>query len=203
VEDAARREKYRVAMRVVADHIRTIAFAIADGVSPGNVGRGYVIRRILRRAVRYGYQTLGMTSPFLFKLVEPLCAKMGRSFPELNRNRAYIEQAIRAEEEGFLETLGTGLGFFEQVAPYLKAPERLEELDADTRTLDLLSKAYGDPGHGEMTEQFRASAAQGRVPGHLAFLLHDTYGFPVDLTQLMAREEGLSVDMEGYASLRL
>ena len=96
-------------MRVVADHVRTLAFAIADGASPSNTGRGYVIRRILRRAVRFGYQALGFREPFLCKLVEPLKEKMGGQFPELGERQDYIERTIRAEEEGFLRTLGTGV----------------------------------------------------------------------------------------------
>ncbi len=104
--------KIRIAMRVVADHVRTLAFAIADGASPSNTGRGYVIRRILRRAVRFGYQALGFREPFLWKLVEPLKEKMGGQFPELGERQDYIERTIRAEEEGFLRTLETGLRAF-------------------------------------------------------------------------------------------
>ncbi|GIV59239.1 MAG: alanine--tRNA ligase [Rhodothermaceae bacterium] len=209
--EPAEREKVRVAMRVIADHIRAIAFAIADGVVPGNAGRGYVIRRILRRAVRYGYQTLGLHEPFLYRLVAPLEAKMGDTFPELARERAYIERVIRAEEESFLETLGTGLAFFERLTPYIhafatasdgQAASVRERLEADRATLDLLQKAYVNAGSRDaLIEAFAATAAARRIPGEVAFLLHDTYGFPVDLTQLMAREERLGVDMQRYQEL--
>jgi len=214
VKNEIEHERIRIAMRVVADHIRTIAFATADGASPGNTGRGYVIRRILRRAVRYGYQTLGFREPFLYKLVEPLVGKMGASFPELDRNREFIERVIRAEEENFLETLGTGISFFERIVPYLKeisgteemsengeVREALSELKSDRQTLDLLQKAYAGASEENLLDRFSEAAAQRVMPGEVAFLLHDTYGFPIDLTQLMAREEGLGVDMEGYNTL--
>ncbi len=200
--DEAEREKIRIAMRVVADHVRTCAFAIADGVIPGNVGQGYVIRRILRRAVRYGYQTLGMRTPFLYQLVAPLKDKMGGGFDELVRREDYIQRVIKAEEESFLETLGTGIQFFERIAPYVKAStsnEPFSSLKTDSQALDLLQKAYPEvEGREDLINQFAQVAAQKKIPGEVAFLLHDTYGFPVDLTQLMAREEGLGVDMKRY-----
>jgi len=201
VEDDADRRRIRVAMRVVADHVRTISFAIADGVMPGNTGRGYVIRRILRRAVRYGYQTLALDKPFIFSLVDTLVEKMGGSFPELAHHRDYIVRVIRAEEDSFLETLGTGLKIFEHIKPYLIVDGRATkaELNADRQTSGLLEKAYGHiPG---FQDRFIETATAGQVAGEIAFLLHDTYGFPVDLTQLMAREEGLGVDMSRYNEL--
>ncbi len=217
VASETEREKIRVAMRVIADHVRAAAFAVADGVMPGNVGRGYVIRRILRRAVRYGYQTLGFREPFLYKLVAPLKEKMAKSFPELARQQEYIERVLRAEEEGFLETLGTGLSFFERITPYVKQLAGLEELPGpngqqldevlgelktDRQTLDLLEKAYVDADDREtILDRFSGAAARREMPGEVAFLLHDTYGFPVDLTELMAREEGLGVDMAAYEKL--
>jgi alanyl-tRNA synthetase len=209
VADERERERIRVALRVVADHVRAIAFAIADGVVPGPAGRGYVIRRLLRRAVRYGYQTLGFREPFLYRLVEPLAHKMGRVFPEIEQHRSYVERVIRAEEESFLATLGTGLAFFERLLPYLKAvaagrsPEAVRaELLRDGAALDLLQKAYVETSDRlTIVEAFLKSAAEKNVPGELAFLLHDTYGFPIDLTQLMAREEGLGVDMVRYEAL--
>ena len=211
LDDDAEREKVRIALRVVADHIRAIAFAIADGVMPGNVGRGYVIRRILRRAVRYGYQTLGLREPFLHTLVEPLKEKMGGQFDELAGQQPYIEQAIRSEEESFLQTLGTGLDFFDRIAPYVVdftqkdgevVDELMGELQSDSKAMDLLDKAYVDhDGRSEILRAFARVARDGEVPGEVAFLLHDTYGFPIDLTQLMAREEGLAVNMERYEEL--
>ncbi|NBC01493.1 MAG: alanine--tRNA ligase [Bacteroidetes bacterium] len=206
IAEAKERERVRIALRVVADHIRTCSFAIADGVMPGNSGRGYVIRRILRRAVRYGYQTLGFRAPFLHKLVGVLLVKMGQSFPELIERESYITRVIRSEEESFLETLGTGIDFFEQIVPHAKqiatqdasaAPQ--EALRKDRAAMDLLEKAFVDTDdHEAMVARFAAHAAQGQIPGAVAFLLHDTYGFPVDLTELMAREEGLSLDRQGY-----
>ncbi|HEX7070394.1 MAG TPA: alanine--tRNA ligase, partial [Rhodothermales bacterium] len=215
VQDATERERVRVAMRVVADHVRACAFTVADGVMPGNVGRGYVIRRILRRAVRYGYQTLGFREPFLNRLIEPLREKMGATFPELKERQAFIERVIRSEEENFLETLGTGITFFERIVPYVqrlagaeetaeKAGELqsvLDSLRADRQAMDLLEKAYPGLKPDQIVDQFSSAAARREVPGEVAFLLHDTFGFPVDLTELMAREESLGVDMARYADL--
>jgi alanyl-tRNA synthetase len=211
IDDEAEREKARIALRVVADHIRAIAFAISDGVMPGNTGRGYVIRRILRRAVRYGYQTLGLNEPFLHRLLDPLAEKMGGQFEGLVEQKDYIQQAIRSEEESFLKTLGTGIDFFERVVPYVESlsgkdgevtDEILGDLQQDRRAMDLLEKAYVDADDmSEILRSFASVAREEAVPGQVAFLLHDTYGFPVDLTQLMARERGLDVDMEGYEEL--
>ncbi len=193
-------DRIRVALRVIADHVRTIAFAIADGVMPGNTGRGYVIRRILRRAVRYGYQTLGLQEPFLYKAAGTVVDMMGTVFPELERGRDYLIRVTKAEEESFLETLGTGLAFFERLLPFVKAgPEAdVAALKADGKATDLLSKAYPDLDKAGQLKRFGAAIADGNLPGEVAFLLHDTYGFPVDLTQLMAREEGIGVEMTGY-----
>lgn len=148
-----------VAMRVIADHIRTLSFAIADGAHPGNEGRGYVLRRILRRAARYA-RNLGLTEPVLWKHVGILCETMGDVFPELVERRDIIERIIRAEEESFLATLDRGL-------------QRFDALDTPN----------------------------GVVRGADAFELYDTFGFPLDLTQLIARERGLQVDEEGYTTL--
>ena len=207
-------ERLRIAMRVVADHVRAVAFAVADGASPGNTGRGYVIRRILRRAVRYGYQALGFREPFLWRLVGPLAGKMEAAFPELRERQEYIERTIRAEEEGFLRTLGTGIELFEAVVPYLKevqvTPEdertdtlgRIEAaMRGDGAAMDLLGKAYAGQPRQEALASFAEAGRSGRVPGEIVFLLHDTYGFPADLTALMAREEGLTVDETRFDEL--
>jgi alanyl-tRNA synthetase len=211
IEDEHEHERVRIALRVVADHIRAIAFAISDGVMPSNEGRGYVIRRILRRAVRYGYQTLALDEPFLYRLVDPLVEKMGGQFDGLAEQQDYIEQAIRSEEESFLETLGTGIEFFERVAPYVTSFQEkdgevtdrlLGDLQGDARAMDLLEKAYVDiDDQSQILRSFARTARNGTLPGEVAFLLHDTYGFPIDLTQLMARERDLAVDMEGYEAL--
>ena len=151
-----------VAMRVIADHIRAISFSIADGQLPGNVKAGYVIRRILRRAVRYGYTFLGLAEPFLCRLVPQLVEDMGEAYPELVSQQKLIESVIREEEMAFLRTLDRGIKFLNE---YMSA----HNADAD--------KA---------------------VSGVDAFTLYDTYGFPIDLTQLIASENGFNVDMDGF-----
>ncbi len=209
IENKDEHEKVRIALRVIADHIRTCTFAIADGVMPGNTGRGYVIRRILRRAVRYGYQTLSFREPFMHSLVPVLLEKMGETFPELVEREQYIRRVIKSEEESFLETLGTGINIFERITPHVKrlaesaggdgAAGDFRSLRDDPQAMDLLQKAFVDTDdRAQMVESFAQAAQQAQVPGEIAFLLHDTYGFPIDLTRLMAREEGLSVDEEGY-----
>ena len=145
-------------LRVIADHIRACAFLIVDGVLPSNEGRGYVLRRIIRRALRHGWM-LGVRQPFFHKLVETLDALMGEAYPVLRDGRATAERALLAEEERFAETLDSGMKIFEDVA---------------SRVDDKV------------------------IPGADAFRLYDTYGFPLDLTQDMARERGMSVDVAGF-----
>ena len=154
-------EKTEVAMRVIADHIRAIAFSIADGQLPSNVKAGYVIRRILRRAVRYGYTFLGFDEPFLCSLVPQLVADMGEAYPEIAKQQKLIESVIREEEMSFLRTLDRGIRLMD----------------------DYIAK----------------NAATKTIPGEDAFILYDTYGFPIDLTELIASEKGYTVDMEGFA----
>jgi alanyl-tRNA synthetase len=149
-----------VAMRVSADHLRAVAFAIADGELPSNNKAGYVIRRILRRAIRYGYTFLDFREPFVYKLVPVLAGTMGDAFPELKARQDLITRVIQEEEQTFLRTLSLGIQKFDQYVESLPG---------------------GKP-----------------VDGVFAFELFDTYGFPVDLTRLMAREKGLDVDMEGF-----
>ena len=151
--------KESIAFRVIADHIRTLSFSIADGILPGNNGRNYVLRRILRRAVRYG-RTLGLEKPFLSQLVDTLAAEMGRVFPEIVGRSATIKEVLLREETSFNETLDRGLELFDKEV-----------------------------------------AATGKVSGDFAFKLYDTYGFPIDLTALMARERGLTVDTERFEAL--
>ncbi|MEZ4696125.1 MAG: alanine--tRNA ligase [Rhodothermales bacterium] len=213
--EAEESERARIAMRVIADHARAVSFAISDGVLPGNGGRGYVIRRILRRAIRYGYQTLGFTAPFMDRLLDVIVEQMGSQFPELTKNRDYVARVIRSEEESFLETLGTGITFFERIVPYVSAgsdsdlSDSVATLSADKGTLEILRNAYGDVAGGAdrassgraIASAFLGSAKEGLIPGEVAFLLHDTYGFPVDLTQQMAREAGVGVEMGRYEAL--
>ena len=151
-------EKGDIAMRVIADHLRAISFAIADGQLPSNTGAGYVIRRILRRAVRYGYSFLDLNEPFMHSLVAVLVQQMGDQFPELKKQQGLIESVMLEEEKAFLRTLEQGT-------------KRLEQVLAETK---------------------------GTIPGDKAFELLDTFGFPIDLTQLMAREQGRDVDMKGF-----
>src|SRR6184192_2376342 len=162
------REKIDVAFRVIADHIRALSFAIADGIIPSNEGRGYVLRRILRRAVRYG-RTLGFHEPFFFKLVDVLAKTMGDVFPEVRSKQKTIKETIRREEEGFNKTLDEGLTMFDRAMQF-----------------DI-----------EMTK----AGVPREISGEIAFKLYDTYGFPLDLTELMARERGLAVDVVGFEKL--
>ena len=149
-----------VAMRVIADHIRAISFSIADGQLPSNVKAGYVIRRILRRAVRYGYTFLGFTEPFLCRLLPQLIEDMGEAYPELKAQQKLIESVIREEELAFLRTLDRGIKLLD----------------------DYMAK----------------NAATKVLPGTDAFVLYDTFGFPIDLTELIAGEKGYKVDLEGF-----
>lgn len=155
-------EKVDVAFRVIGDHIRTLSFSIADGIQPGNTDRNYVLRRILRRAVRFG-RTLGFQEPFFYKLVDVLAETMSDAFPELGQRRVLVQSTIRAEEESFNKTLDRGIELFH------------EEVN----------------GLGECKE----------LTGSFAFKLYDTYGFPLDLTELIAKESGLTVDKNGFHKL--
>jgi alanyl-tRNA synthetase len=157
-------EANKTPMRVIADHIRTLSFAIADGAVPGNEGRGYVLRRILRRAARYG-RKLELNKPFMFKLVDVLSATMGDVFPELIEKQEYVKKIIKAEEESFNATLDRGIELFEQIT---------KKLNKEGKKL---------------------------IPGEELFRLYDTYGFPVDLTNVMAKEKGFEIDEEKFTEL--
>ena len=193
-EASADGKRTRVAMRVVADHVRTLAFAIADGASPSNTGRGYVIRRILRRAVRYGYQGLGLREPFLHALLPTLAESMGDAFPELRETLPTAQAIVKGEEEAFLRTLAGGIDFFETLAP-------VYESGTTDGAENLLQKAYVGKTMDEVVADVQARAAEKTVAGEVSFLLHDTYGFPSDLTAVMARERGLSVDEARFEEL--
>jgi alanyl-tRNA synthetase len=151
-----------IAFRVIADHSRCLTFALTDGATPSNEGRGYVLRRILRRAVRFGRQTLGLREPFLHTLVPVVVEAMGEAFPELRRNPGRVEELVREEEVSFGRTLDRGIALFEEAA---------------------------ERGGGKL------------IAADDAFKLHDTYGFPIDLTRIMAEERGMSVDVGGYEKL--
>ena len=154
--------KVDIAMRVIADHVRTIAFSIADSQLPGNAKAGYVIRRILRRAVRYAYTFLGQKQAFMYRLVDTLIESMGEAYPELPKQRELIMRVIKEEEDAFLRTLENGI-----------------------RLLD------------NAIEQARAKGST-EISGKEAFLLYDTYGFPLDLTELILKENGMTLDHEGF-----
>ncbi len=155
-------EETDIALRVVADHIRAIAFSITDGQLPSNNSAGYVIRRILRRAVRYGYQKLDIKEPFIYKMVDPLVAEMGESFPELAKQKDLIEKVIHEEETSFFQTLATGINKIDGLIATLK------------------------------------SQGKDTIPGDDVFRLSDTFGFPEDLTRLIAGENNVKIDHEGF-----
>lgn len=155
-------EKTDVAMRVVADHLRAVAFSIADGQLPGNAKAGYVIRRILRRAVRYAYTFLGQKDAFLFRLVPTLVSEMGAAYPELEAQRELIMRVMKEEEDSFLRTLSNGINMLNEAMDEVKA------------------------------------AGKSELDGAKAFRLFDTYGFPLDLTELICRENGLTVDEKQF-----
>ncbi|MES2466842.1 MAG: alanine--tRNA ligase [Verrucomicrobiota bacterium] len=257
-------EKIDIAFRVIADHIRTLSFSIADGITPGNNDRNYVLRRILRRAVKYG-RTLGFTEPFFYKLTDTLASHMGDVFPELRARKEFIKQTLKTEEEAFNRTLDKGIALFGEAAEarelvkiYVKDldwalpdlqksilpadRERLADLVLSPVDAWALSPEKGIRECeiqlvGEVTDwRFKASdtvdpptlsetkfsafltsnstklaelatllnvvtATQNLIPGGFAFRLYDEQGFPFDLTELMARERGLTVDKEGFEVL--
>ena len=154
--------KTDIAMRVIADHIRTIAFAITDGQLPSNAKAGYVIRRILRRAVRYGYTFLNQRTAFLYKLIPALIDNMGEAYPELKHGQTLIEKVIKEEEDAFLRTLEKGISLLDKVMDETKKQKRTE------------------------------------ISGVDAFTLYDTYGFPLDLTELILKENGLTLNINDF-----
>jgi len=155
-------EKIDVAFRVIADHLRTLSFSIADGIQPGNSDRNYTLRRILRRAVKYG-RALEFKEPFFYKLVDVLAAQMAEVFPELRVKRDQVKQVLKLEEEAFNRTLDRGMALFE--------------------------------------EEAQSGGTEGSLTAAFAFQLYDTFGFPLDLTELLARERGLTVDTAGFEKL--
>jgi alanyl-tRNA synthetase len=233
-------EKIDIAFRVVADHIRALSFAIADGIVPSNEGRGYVLRRILRRAVRYG-RTLGFHEPFFFKLVDVVTKTMGDVFPEVRAQQSKIKEIIRREEEAFNKTLDRGIEIFENVAVPHAISDAIQAAGFKTKTAISAQSSASAVEWAYMTvekqaeqlardeyerkERFEVRAPTGEVvylgskakffesewrsvvtappaiPAIAAFKLFDTYGFPLDLTELMARERGFTVDVAGFEEL--
>ncbi len=202
-------EKVDVAFRVIADHIRTLSFSIADGIVPGNSDRNYVLRRILRRAVRYG-RTLGFSEPFFYKLVDTLAAHMGGVFPELKQRKDFVKQTLKTEEEAFNRTLDNGIKLFEGATTAMVASSLNQAhagfLEAINRNMDFVDKTGTQDWTAVISEALRQNPSWkvsdlGPITAENAFKLYDTYGFPLDLTELMARERGLSVDKEGFEIL--
>ena len=177
--------KQAVAFRVIADHIRAISFTIADGQLPSNTGAGYVIRRILRRAVRYYYSYLDYKQPLLHQLVNALAIQFENVFPELNHQKDFVSKVIKEEEEAFLRTLDKGIRIFEN---YVKNDDSLVSALMEEELYDTMDLKYRD-------RKFRDKKI---ISGSFAFKLNDTYGFPLDLTDLMAREIGWDVEKEGF-----
>ncbi len=225
-----------VAFRVIADHIRTLAFSIADGILPANTDRNYVLRRILRRAVRYG-RTLGFHEPFFYKLVDVLAETMGGVFPEIRKKQSHVQEVIKAEEEAFNKTLDNGIAEFERQTPDGKLRGIIirqrtvfarevgvtngeilwdNEVDylVDAKPKDTV-QAFNEFRFRARGKIQRFNAMLGKfiqiiaehekkpkaISDQAAFDLYDTYGFPLDLTELMARERGLTVDTAGFEKL--
>ena len=212
-------ENIDIAFRVIADHIRALSFAIADGIIPSNEGRGYVLRRILRRAVRYG-RSFGFHEPFFFKLVDVVAKTMGDVFPEVREKQKHVKETIKREEESFNSTLDRGIELFEGVVLFNSISAAATEQGYQVK------KEYFGRSSDPNLEEFTIWLSQGpqpvvdldasqvragewrefisRTPAVSAedtFKLYDTYGFPLDLTELVARERGLTVDVAGFEKL--
>jgi alanyl-tRNA synthetase len=231
--------RHDIAFRVVADHVRCLTFALTDGATPSNEGRGYVLRRILRRAVRFGRQQLGLTEPFMHKLVPVIVESMSGAFPELMKNPQRVAEIIRDEEVSFGRTLDRGIQLTEQVFHWARrltidqtaySPMNVEKMlmllrkSWPMRAINPLSalnpeerEQYGFWVQRDCKEAVefekatdvqlspeslvKLKASHNVVPAEAAFKLHDTYGFPIDLTRIMAEERGMAVDIQGYEKL--
>jgi alanyl-tRNA synthetase len=219
---SSEQEKIDIAFRVIADHIRALSFAIADGIIPSNEGRGYVLRRVLRRAVRYG-RTLDFHEPFFFKLVDVVAKTVGDVFPEVRAKQNDIKETIRREEEGFNKTLDTGLEILDEAttdairrqAIVSGAARNFNITIHNTNPRHLRPFEWQVSGGPDIERPVLVIVAQDanaevfeknlggrpKVLGEKVFELYDTYGFPLDLTELIARERGLTVDVAGFEEL--
>ncbi|MCX6894350.1 MAG: alanine--tRNA ligase [Verrucomicrobia bacterium] len=194
-----------IAFRVIADHIRTLSFAIADGIQPGNNDRNYVLRRILRRAVRYG-RTLGFHEPFFYKLVDVLAETMGDVFPEIRAKKKHVQEVIQREEESFNKTLDIGIRRFNEaclgeIAHSLFGKPGGVNSEIDFRAENNANDFNAIVNAAKVVDATWNISKVHSIRGQNAFELYDTYGFPLDLTELMARERGLTVDREGFERL--
>src|SRR5580704_15981167 len=174
-------EKIDIAFRVIADHIRTLSFAIADGIQPGNTDRNYVLRRILRRAVRYG-RTLGFHEPFFYKLVAVLADTMGNVFPEIRSKKNHVQEVVRVEEEAFNRTLDRGIELLEDAFSYSKEQQRRldESVPPGAASLVQIGTMIGHDSKGNIIEKIVTKNGKSIINGSFAFELYDTYGFPID-----------------------
>ncbi len=190
--------RHDIAFRVIADHLRCLVFAMTDGGVPGNEGRGYVLRRILRRAVRFGKQQLKLEESFLYKLVPVVVETMGEMFPELKKNPGHVVEIVKDEEESFGRTLDRGISLFETCASGAWAVAQGKYWTVGGNT-----GGGGDPSSLMDEKDIDTYKAAGKmvIPASYAFKLYDTYGFPIDLTRIMAEERGMSVDLVGYEKL--
>jgi alanyl-tRNA synthetase len=220
LQNQTEQEKIDIAFRVIADHIRALSFAIADGIIPSNEGRGYVLRRILRRAVRYG-RSLGFHEPFFFKLVDVIAKTLGDVFAEVRAKQKTIEETLRREEESFNKTLDQGLSQFNSMLATTLTPRLARFFLNQDVTYDIVNRSRNfrvtnDPDadrRGKRSPDFVFDVETNLAPvfkkigftpelhGSYAFELYDTYGFPLDLTELMARERGFKVDVAGFEKL--
>jgi alanyl-tRNA synthetase len=211
--------RHDIAFRVIADHVRCLTFALTDGAVPSNEGRGYVLRRILRRAVRFGRQQLDLKEPFLHQLVPVVVDAMGAAFPELRANTHRVTDLIKDEEVSFGRTLDRGIERFDYEAFTALSEAVVGKKDSlghyvrgmgfengeGTIEFEIGGEIKREPvayvnaqEHVKLAQRFRATPL---LRGDAAFKLHDTYGFPVDLTRIMAEERGMKVDLEGYEKL--
>ena len=212
-------EEYQIPMRVIADHIRTLTFAITDGAVPGNDGRGYVLRRILRRASRYG-RKLNLKEPFLYKIVEKLVKEMSEVFPEIKEKQKYVEKVIKAEEESFNKTLDRGIELFNEIIVNLivKNLEKkkyangykvsgTKEISKNDYKISVKKNDVPNPIEEIWLSQWDEKQTKSHfnkipiIKGGDVFRLYDTFGFPVDLTNIMAREKGFTIDEKGFDKL--
>src|SRR6266496_3104275 len=198
----ADQEKIDVAFRVIADHIRALSFAIADGIIPSNEGRGYVLRRILRRAVRYG-RSLGFHETFFFKLVDVVAKTMSNMFPEIRAKESKIKETICHEEESFNRTLDNGIGMFERAVHTIEAAAgQMDPAPGEFEVSEFsASESWRHRRVIGVVRRLENGTLIKEISGDFAFRLYDEQGFPLDLTELLARERVLTVDVAGFEEL--